>query len=168
MSGNGNGSVRAAGVGLAMARHPSAARPEDRDESTPLSVVLLSGTDDRLEAASVLIAGAAVMDRPVNVLLQYWAVEAFVTGALEADHGLAPEASLEGAGRLRALRGKPGQQHWSETLRQAKDLGEVTIRACAKSMDAFGLEAADLDPLVDGVEGVASFLSRASGPVTFI
>ena len=37
----------------------------------PLNVVLFSGTDDRLQAASVLVAGAAALDRPVNVFLQY-------------------------------------------------------------------------------------------------
>lgn len=35
-------------------------------------------------------------------------------------------------------------------------------------MQMFGLEVADLDPLVDDQEGVASFFAEADGPVTFI
>ena len=35
-------------------------------------------------------------------------------------------------------------------------------------MEMFGLEVADLDPLVDGQEGVAAFFLDADGPVTFI
>ena len=62
-----------------------------------------------------------------------------------------------------------GQATWAETLRQAKDLGEVDIQACSLSMDLLHLEAADLDPLVDGVEGVtAFFLAAGEGHVVFI
>lgn len=39
-----------------------------------LSLVLFSGTDDKLSAAAVLSAGAAAMGRKVNVFLQYWAL----------------------------------------------------------------------------------------------
>src|SRR5205814_5175379 len=63
----------------------------------PLSIVLFSGTDDRLTAAAVLATGAVVMGRKVELFLQYWAVEAFRAGNLEEDHGLAPEASPQGA-----------------------------------------------------------------------
>ena len=58
----------------------------------PLNLVLFSGTDDKLQAAAVLTAGAAALGKPVNVFLQYWALDAFRTDRIEADHGLAPEA----------------------------------------------------------------------------
>jgi peroxiredoxin family protein len=35
-------------------------------------------------------------------------------------------------------------------------------------MQMFGLEVSDLDPLVDGQEGVASFFADADGSITFI
>ena len=57
---------------------------------------------------------------------------------------------------------------WSELFRQAKDLGDVQIHACADSMEMFHITQTDLDPLVDGVWGVASFFMAAEGPVTFI
>ena len=61
-----------------------------------------------------------------------------------------------------------GKTHWSELFAQAKDLGEVQIHACADSMEMFGITKDDLDPMVDGVWGVASFFMEADGPVTFI
>ena len=62
-----------------------------------------------------------------------------------------------------------GDRHWSAMLRQAKDIGDVRIHACALSMELFGITKDDLDPLVDDVEGVASFMNDASaGPITFI
>ncbi len=131
----------------------------------PLSLVLFSGTDDKLSAAAVLTVGAAAMGRPVNIFLQYYALDAFRAAKINADHALSPEATPAQAPVVRA---HPGQ-HWSELLRQAKDVGEVDIQACALSMDMFHLTKADLDPLVDGVEGVAAFVSSAAdGQVVFI
>ena len=134
----------------------------------PLNLVLFSGTDDRLQAASVLAAGAAALGRPVNVFLQYWALDAFRKERIGRDHGLAPEAGAEGRAHVDALRAA-GQASWSDTLRQAKELGGIDIEACSLSMDLLGLEESDLDPLVDGVEGVTAFyLSAGEGQVVFI
>ena len=36
-----------------------------------LNLVLFSGTDDKLQAAAILTAGAAALGKPVNVFLQY-------------------------------------------------------------------------------------------------
>ena len=58
----------------------------------PLNLVLFSGTDDKLQAAAVLTAGAAALGKPVNVFLQYWALDAFRRDRIDRDHGLAPEA----------------------------------------------------------------------------
>jgi peroxiredoxin family protein len=134
----------------------------------PLNLVLFSGTDDKLQAAAVLTAGAAALGKPVNVFLQYWALDAFKRERIERDHGLAPEAGAEGRRHVDALR-SAGQVSWAETFRQAKDLGTVDIEACSLSMDLLGVEQSDLDPLVDGVEGVTAFyLNAGEGQVVFI
>jgi peroxiredoxin family protein len=136
------------------------------DES--LNLVLFSGTDDKLQAAAVLTAGAAALGKPVNVFLQYWALDAFRADRIAADHGLAPEAGAEGRVAVDELRAA-GQASWAETLRQAKELGGVDIEACSLSMDLLHLKPTDLDPLVDGVEGVTSFyLNAGAGQVVFI
>jgi peroxiredoxin family protein len=134
----------------------------------PLNLVLFSGTDDKLQAVAVLTAGAAALGRPVNLFLQYWALDAFSLQKIHGDHGLAPEAGAEGRRKVEAL-ARAGQASWAETLRQAKDLGGVDIQACSLSMDLLGLEEPDLDPLVDGVEGVTAFyLNAGEGQIVFI
>jgi peroxiredoxin family protein len=139
----------------------------DVDER-PLSLVLFSGTDDKLTAAAVLAAGAAALGRPVHLFLQYWALDAFRADRIAADHGLAPEAGESGRQAVEALRAA-GQASWAETLRQAKELGEVDIQACSLSMDLLRLERSDLDSLVDGVEGVAAFhIQAGDGQIVFI
>jgi len=135
------------------------------EREKPISLVLFSGTDDKLSAAAVLVVGAAAMGRPVNVFLQYYALDAFRSGQVTADHALSSDAT---AAQAPVIRAHPGQ-HWSELLKQAKDVGEVNIQACALSMDMFHLKQTDLDPIVDGVEGVAAFMASASdGQVVFI
>jgi len=131
-----------------------------------LSLVMFSGTDDRLQAAAVLTAGAAAMGRPVNLFLQYWALDAFRADRIRKDHGVAAEAGVEGAAIMR--RGSEHSQHWADVLTQAKEIGEVAIHACALSMEMFGITKDDLDPLVDDVEGVASFMADATGAIAFI
>lgn len=134
----------------------------------PLNLVLFSGTDDKLQAAAVLTAGAAALGTPVNIFLQYWALESFRADKISLDHGLAPEAGTAGRTAVDDL-AAAGQASWAETLRQAKDLGEVDIQACSLSMDLLKLEQTDLDPLVDGVEGVTAFyLNAGEGRIVFI
>jgi peroxiredoxin family protein len=133
-----------------------------------VSIVLFSGTDDKLQAAAVLTAGAAALGRPVSIFLQYWALDAFRADRITADHGLAPEAGEAGRAAVDAA-AKAGQAHWAETLRVAKEIGEVDIQACSLSMDILKLDQSDLDPLVDGVEGVAAFyINAGEGQIIFI
>lgn len=137
-------------------------------EEQPLSLVLFSGTDDKLQAAAVLAAGAAALGRPVHLFLQYWSLQAFRRDRIDGDHGLAPEAGRAGHMAMYAMR-KAGQVGWADTLRAAKEIGDVDIQACSLSMDLLHLEPEDLDPLVDGVEGVTAFYGDAgTGQVLFI
>jgi peroxiredoxin family protein len=134
----------------------------------PINLVLFSGTDDRLQAAAVLAAGAAALGKPVNVFLQYWALDAFRADRIGRDHGLAPEAGSEGRAAVDALH-TAGQASWADTFRQAKELGGIDIQACSLSMDLLRIEQGDLDPLVDGVEGVTAFyLNAGEGQLVFI
>lgn len=133
-----------------------------------ISLVLFSGTDDKLQAAAVLTAGAAALGRPVKIFLQYWALDAFRADRIAADHGLAPEAGPAGKAAVDAA-ARAGQAHWAETLRVAKEIGDVDIQACSLSMDILKLEQSELDPLVDGVEGVAAFyINAGEGQILFI
>jgi peroxiredoxin family protein len=133
---------------------------------TPLNIVLFSGTADKLHAAATLAAGAAAMDRPVNILLQYWALDAFRTVRLEESHGLAWDATAEGASRpVNGTKAIP----WLDTLRMAKELGSISILACSGSLETLGIDVTALDPLVDASGGIATFLLAAEdGQIVFI
>lgn len=132
-----------------------------------ISFVVFSGTDDKLESVSVLSAGAAAMGRKVNIFLQYWGLDAFRADSIRKDHGVSAEAGPEGAAIVRRAQENSGQ-HWADILVQAKEIGDVSIQACALSMEHFQLTKDDLDPIVDGVEGVAAFMLDATGPIVFV
>jgi len=133
-----------------------------------ISIVLFSGTDDKLAAAAVLAAGGAALGRPVKIFLQYWGLNAFRADRIMSDHGLVPEAGAAGRAAVDAA-AKAGQAHWADTLRMAKELGDVDIQACSASMVLLKLKQSDLDPMVDGVEGVAAFyINAGEGQIIFI
>ncbi len=135
--------------------------------SDTLSLVLFSGTDDKLQAAAILAAGAAALGKPVNVLLQFWALDAFRTDRAGHARGLSAEAGP--ADRQLVDQKVPAALQWLDTFRQVKELGEVNIQACSASMDLLKLEPSQLDPVVDGVSGVATFfLSADDGQLLFI
>jgi peroxiredoxin family protein len=137
-------------------------------DDQPLAIVLFSGTDDKLNAAAVMAAGAAALGRPVHIFLQYWALDAFRADRIKADHGLAAEAGVEGRAAVDALRAQ-GQAPWYETLAMAKGLGGVEIQACSLSLDVLRITEEDLDPLVDGSEGVTAFyLAAGEAQMLFI
>jgi peroxiredoxin family protein len=96
----------------------------------------------------------------VNVLLMYWALDAFRADRIEKDHGLAYDAARP---RFNEPVGHMGDIPWLETFRQAKEIGEVSILACSGSLAVLGLEASAMDPLVDASGGIASFLMAAEG-----
>ncbi len=136
--------------------------------SDTLSLVLFSGTDDKLSAAAILAAGASALGRPVNVLLQYWALDAFRADRDDCGPRLAAEAGAEGELAV-AQRAPGGKLNWLETFRQAKELGEMKVHACAASVELLALDQSKLDPVVDDVIGVAGFFMQADdGQILFI
>jgi peroxiredoxin family protein len=128
--------------------------------SEPLSIVLFSGTQDKLHAAGTLAVGAVAMDRPVNVLLMYWALDAFRADRIAKDHGLAYDAARP---RFNEPVERVGDIPWLDAFRQAKEIGDMTILACSGSLDVLGIDVTALDPLVDSSGGIATFLLAAEG-----
>jgi peroxiredoxin family protein len=128
--------------------------------SDTLSIVLFSGTEDKLHAAATLAVGAVAMDRPVNVLLMYWALDAFRADRIAKDHGLAYDAARP---RFNEPVERVGEIPWLQTFRQAKEIGEMTILACSGSLEVLGIDVSSLDSLVDSSGGIATFLIAAEG-----
>jgi peroxiredoxin family protein len=125
-----------------------------------MSIVLFSGTVDKLLAASILATGAAAMDMEVDLFLTTWGIEAFRKGASKTNTRVSRDFEEYGS-VIRELMAAKKAPTWWENLQGAREIGEVHIAACSMTMELFGLTLNDLEPVVDEVTGVATFMERA-------
>jgi peroxiredoxin family protein len=149
---------------------PSADAGSMSEESSPgeaFSVVLFSGTTDKLMAAVVIASGAAAMQKKVTLFLTFWGLMAFRKGAREQAPRLSAEFASFEETAFAAMREKK-VPHWLDMLRDAMEIGDVTVKACGMTMDLFGLRLEDLEPVVSEVTGVGSFIEESPGQVLFI
>jgi peroxiredoxin family protein len=125
-----------------------------------MSIVLFSGTVDKLLAASILATGAAAMDMEVDLFLTTWGIEAFRKGAYKTNTRVSADFEEYGS-VMRELMAAKQAPTWWENLQGAREIGDVHIAACSMTMELFGLTLNDLEPVVDEVTGVATFMERA-------
>lgn len=130
-----------------------------------VSIVLFSGTTDKLMAASVIASGAAAMQKQVTIFLTFWGLMAFRKGAKEQPPRISADFADFAETAMQAMQAKK-VPHWLDTLRDAMDLGDVKIKACGLTMDLFGLKLEDLEPVVNEATGVGSFVEDSTGGQT--
>lgn len=131
-----------------------------------LSMVVFSGTVDRLYPAAIMASGAVAMGMDVDVFLTFYGLDAFRKGQPETNQKMDMNYA-ELAPMLAQLMREKNVPSWYDTLRQAKELGKVRVHACAMTLDLMGLKKDDLDPMVDDVVGVGEFVSEArDGEIT--
>lgn len=127
-----------------------------------MAFVVFSGTADKLQATATMVSGAAAMGVETHVFLTFWGLNAFRKTMIDAPLPMSADYGEMGEmiGKLMAEKGVPS---WSQVLRDAKDVGDVHVHACAMTLDLMDLTQDDLDPMVDDVIGVASFIQLADG-----
>lgn len=124
-----------------------------------MAVVLTESAADKLLPFATLVSGAVALGLRVDVFASYWGLLAFRAANRPEAATVSPGHGEEGRRLEEALRAKNAPS-WRAILEMAKSLGEVHIYACSQSMDLLGLKKTDLDPLVEGVTGVATFIDR--------
>jgi peroxiredoxin family protein len=131
-----------------------------------MSLIVFSGTIDKLVTASTLAVGGAAMGMEVEIFLTNWALIALRKDAYKTE--LRVSKDFEDYGpvlRERLLSGK--LPSWMDNFRSAKEIGNVKVYACSLTMDLFNLKSDDLEPMVDGMMGIATFVEQAKdGSVT--
>ena len=125
-----------------------------------MAIVLFSGTIDKLLSVSVLATGAAALGMDVEIFLTNWAALAFRKG----DHLTNTRVSADYADYQNILQERMKAKKvttWMENLEGAREIGNVHIAACSHTMTLFDLQLSDLEPIVDEVTGVATFIEGA-------
>jgi len=125
-----------------------------------MTMIVFSGTVDKMMAVSTLATGAVAMDQEVEIFLTFWGLNAFRKDQVRTNMKFTSEFQEFAGPAMQAMQEK-GVQHWLDVLYQVKEIGNVKIKACSMTMELFGWTLDDLDPIVDEVTGVASFMGEA-------
>ena len=119
----------------------------------PISIIVVSGTHERLQMAAMTAAVGAVGGSRVTVFLSMNALAQFVRGN-------AAEPPNEGAfGRLLTEKKAPAFKHLFE---QAVELGDARIHPCSMAMDVMALERTALEGFLREPLGLTKFLDDAA------
>lgn len=130
-----------------------------------LAILALSGTEDRLYTVAVLTMAAASAGMETDVLLACWALLAAQKGdayPVSLDYSGEGEALLEEAkGALYDALGTSTLPDWTELLRQARATGLAHVRAASVLLTMLGVDANELDPLIEGTTDFGAFVEAA-------
>ena len=120
--------------------------------SNRISIMIVSGSLERLQMAAMVASVGAVSGNDVVVFLSMNALQQFRKGA-------APAAPCEGeVGRLLVEKKAPP---FLQLFQNAVDLGDAKIHPCSMAMDILGYSSEDLQPFVGEPMGLTKFLDDA-------
>lgn len=125
-----------------------------------ISIIVFSGTMDKLYPVSILASGAAALGMDVEIFLTFWGLNAFKKDMLKQNIKISKEFEEYGPVVAKVFTEK-NVPHWYDMLKQAKELGNVRVYACAMTYDLFNMKKEDLAEVIDGVVGVGDFLEKA-------
>jgi peroxiredoxin family protein len=125
-----------------------------------MSLIVFSGTVDKLMAASILATGGAAMGLEVEVFLTTWGLMAFRKGDYLTNARVSKDFEEYGPTMMEAMQAKHSPS-WMDNLLGAKEVGSVKVYACSMTLELYGMQLSDLEPIVDDVTGVATFVERA-------
>ncbi|MGC8566674.1 MAG: DsrE/DsrF/DrsH-like family protein [Caldisphaera sp.] len=126
------------------------------------SIILFSGTDDKLIPVGVLAQGAAALGMDVQVFVTGWALMKFTK---KGSNVVFPKEFEQMAPVLMEGMKKANAPTWVDMLKEAKSMG-AKVYACSLMASVMGLKKEDFNDLVDDVVGVATFLQNAEGGQT--
>jgi len=122
--------------------------------SNRISIIVVSGTRERLQMAAMVASVGAVSGSEVTVFLSMNSLQYFVKGN-------ALEAPAEGSFGTR-MEGKKIPP-FRTLFEQAVDLGGAKVFPCSMAMDVLGVERGQLDPFIGEPLGLTKFLADADG-----
>jgi peroxiredoxin family protein len=125
-----------------------------------MAIIVFSGTVDKLLAVSTLATGAVAMGLDVDVFLTFWGLNAFRKDQVRTNTRFSADFAEFAEPAIQAMQAK-NVSHWLDTMNAAKEIGNIRVRACSMTMELFGWKLTDLDPIVEDVTGVATFVEDA-------
>ena len=125
-----------------------------------LSLVVFSGTVDKLYPVAIMASGAVALGQDVEIFLTFYGLEAFRKGEPQKNMKMDVNYGEIGPMMMKVMMAKK-MPSWYDMLVKVKEMGNVKVHACATTYDLMDMKKEDLDPIIDDVIGVTEFLSRA-------
>lgn len=132
------------------------------ETSDKFSIVLFSGTVDKIMAAVTMASGAAAMQKDVTIFLTFWGLVGFRKDDWKTNRRFSKDFE-DYAGPAFEMMQARHVPPWMDTLKSAMELGNLQVKACGMTMDLFNISLEDLEPVVSEVTGVASFIKESEG-----
>lgn len=125
-----------------------------------ISMIVFSGTDDKLIPVGVISQAAAALGYEVQVFFTGWAMFKLLKEPMPE---VWPKEFEQMVPRLKEGMARIKAPTWKDMLKQAKQMG-AKVYVCSMMAEAAGLKKEHFDPsLVDDVVGVTTFLENAKG-----
>ncbi|TET90125.1 MAG: peroxiredoxin [Methanomassiliicoccales archaeon] len=125
-----------------------------------MSIILFSGTMDKLLPVGVLASGGVAMGMDVEIFATFWGLQALTKGAAQQPPRMSKDFE-DMAPMMMQLMQEKNVPSFLDTLKTAKELGNVRVLACSMTMDLMDLTKEDFVDIVDDVVGVGEFVDSA-------
>ena len=125
-----------------------------------LSIIMFSGTIDKLMPIGVLASSAAATGFDVEIFATFWGLMALRKDMADKNTRVSKEFEDIAPEMFKIMRER-NVPSWLDMLREAKELGNVKIYACAMTFDMFGMRKEDLVDIVDEIVGAGEYLEKA-------
>jgi peroxiredoxin family protein len=126
-----------------------------------LSILVYSGTVDKLLPMAIITSGAVSMDMDVHIFATFYGLLGFKKGMAQSNQKFSKDFE-EMVPMIKEQLKKKNVPSWYDMLKKAKENGKVKIHACSTACDLLGITKNDLDPIVDEIVGVGTYLAEAS------
>ena len=125
-----------------------------------MSIVLFSGTVDKMMAASVMASGAVTMGMDVDIFATFYGLNSLRKENIGTNMRFSKDFE-EMSGPMIQMMQQKHMPSWYDTLKQAKEMGNVKVHGCTMTAELMGLKKENYDPIIDDMCGVATFVDAA-------
>jgi peroxiredoxin family protein len=125
-----------------------------------MAMVVFSGTVDKLLSVGIMASGAVAMGMDVDIFVTFWGLNAMRKDMLATNMKMSKDFEEMGPAMMQLMQ-KKNMQPWFETLKKAKELGNIRVHACSLTFDLMGLKKEDMADFVDDIVGVGEFIEMA-------
>jgi peroxiredoxin family protein len=129
--------------------------------SDKMTIMMYSGTVDKLMPLAIVTSGAVSMDMEVNIFVTFYGLLGFKKGMVETNQKFIKDFE-EFVPMIKEQLKKKNIPSWYDMLKKAKETGKVRIQACSTACDMLDIKKDDLDPIVDELAGVGTYIAEAS------